>query len=136
MRDRKISPKKPISYQKTAQFYQKAPHPKLLAPPPLLQKNPIFTKKTCQKAPYIWAWGHFALPEAPHAWARAHFAPPKSHLYMGMETFCTAKKQFKDGHGDILHCDVGAKTVVILGWFCSTMDVNILNHRLKVWDTN
>ena len=32
----------------------------------------------CQKAPYIWAWGHFELPKRP--------------LYMGMGTLCIAKK--------------------------------------------
>ena len=42
-----------------------------------------------QRAPYIWAWGHFALPKSP--------------LNMGMRTLCTTKKHPKYGHGDTLH---------------------------------
>ena len=42
-----------------------------------------------QKAPYIWAWGHFALR--------------KNHLCMGMGTLCTAEKPPTDGHRDTLH---------------------------------
>ena len=42
-----------------------------------------------QKAPYIWAWGHFALR--------------KSRLCMGMGTLCTAEKPPMYGHGDTLH---------------------------------
>ena len=42
--------------------------------------------------PYIWAWGHVALPKSP--------------LYMGMGTLCTAKKTPTYGHGDNMHCQM------------------------------
>ena len=47
----------------------------------------------CQKVPYIWAWGHFALP--------------KRRLYIGMGTLCSSKKAPIYGHGDTLHCQKG-----------------------------
>ena len=43
-----------------------------------------------QRAPYIWAWGHYA--------------PPKSPLNMGMGTLCTTREHPKYGHGDIVRC--------------------------------
>ena len=50
----------------------------------------------CQKDPYIWAWGHFALPN--------------SHLHMGMQMHCTAKKLPIYGHGDTLRSQKAPKT--------------------------
>ena len=44
----------------------------------------------CQKASYVWAWGHVALPKSP--------------LCMGMGTLCTAKKPTMYVYGDTLHC--------------------------------
>ena len=59
------------------------------------QSNATLRPRRCIKTtdrlytPYIWAWGHFALPKRP--------------LKMGMGTLCIAKKAPKYGHGDTLH---------------------------------
>ena len=50
----------------------------------------------CQKAPYVWAWEHFALP--------------KSALCMGMGTRCTAKQPPVYVYGDTL-------PKILLCWF-------------------
>ena len=76
----------------------------------------------CQKAAYISARGHFALPKGPIylGMATVCTANKPPILYMGMGTLCTAKKSRVCGHGDALHYQ---KAPYIWAWghVCATI---------------